>query len=227
MKITWFGHACFLVEVKGINLLFDPFISGNPLAKDVVDIDQIKADYILISHGHGDHFLDTERIVKSTNALVIANNEIIGYLGDRGISKGHPFNTGGSYKFDFGTVKFVYAAHSSVMPDGTFAGIPGGFIVHSDEGNFYFAGDTGLTYEMKLIGNYHKIDFALLPIGGNFTMDADDALIASYYIKCNKIIGMHYNTWDIIKIDTQQAIDKFKKAEKELVLFNIGETKEL
>jgi L-ascorbate metabolism protein UlaG (beta-lactamase superfamily) len=226
MKVIWYGHACFFVELKGKRLLFDPFITGNPVAKDIIDVDNLKVDYILISHGHGDHYLDTERIVRNTNAIVISNNEIVTILEGRGIGKGYPLNTGGKHEFDFGTVRYVYAAHSSVLPDGTFAGTPGGFIISSDEGNFYYAGDTGLTNEMKLTGDYEKIDFAFLPIGGNFTMDADDAVIASDFIKCNKIIGMHYNTWDIIKIDTREAIDKFKNAGKELILFNIGETKE-
>ncbi len=227
MKITWFGHACFLIEVKSKLLLFDPFISGNPLAKDIVNIDEIKTDYVLVSHGHGDHMLDTVRIIKNNKAFLISNNEIVGLLGEQGISNSHPFNTGGKFEFDFGVVKYVYSAHSSVFPDGKYAGNPGGFVIKTEEGTFYYAGDTGLSYEMKLIGENMKVDFAFFPIGDNFTMDVEDAIIASDFIKCNKIIGMHYNTWDIIKINNQEAINKFKKAGKELILFNINETKDL
>ena len=214
MKVTYLGHSCFLVEIKGKRLLFDPFISGNPLAKDIIEVDKIKTDYVLISHGHGDHCLDAEKIIRDNKAFVISNNEIVGILNERGLKEGHPFNIGGKYTFDFGTLRYVYAAHSSVMPDGTYAGNPGGFVIKSDEGSFYFAGDTGLTNEMKLIGDYYHVDFAFLPIGDNFTMDIDDAIIASDFIKCNRIIGMHYNSWPIISIDTDEALPNSGKQEK-------------
>ena len=225
MKVTYLGHSCFLIEVKGKLLLFDPFISGNPLVQNKINVDSIKTDYVLISHGHGDHFGDSLQIINNNKAVAIANNEIIGLLEKRGITNGHPFNIGGKHAFDFGSVKLVNAIHSSVLPDGTFAGAPAGFLIKSDEVSFYYAGDTGLTYEMKLIGDYNKINFAFLPLGDNYTMDVDDAIIASDFIKCNRIIGMHYNTWPIIGIDTNDAVSKFSKAGKELILFNIGETK--
>lgn len=133
-------------------------------------------------------------------------------------------NTGGKYPFEFGNVKFFNAVHSSVMPDGTYGGNPGGFIIQSDEGYFYFAGDTGLTYDMKLIGEFSKIDFAFLPIGNNFTMGVDNAIIAADMIKCEKIIGMHYDTFPHIVIDKKEAIEKFDRAGKELILLNIGES---
>lgn len=227
MKVTYLGHSCFLIEVKGKRLLFDPFISGNPIAKDIVNIDSIRAEYVLISHGHADHMVDAEQILKKNNAIVLSNNEIVTLLEERGIAKGHPFNLGGKHTFDFGSVRYVGAAHSSVLSDGTYAGNPGGFVIKTDEGSFYFAGDTGLTYDMKLIGDYYHVDFALLPLGDNFTMDVDDAIIASDFLKCNKIVGMHYNTWPIISIDTKGAILKFNRAGKELILFEIGETKEM
>lgn len=224
MKITYYGHSCFGVEVNDKHLLFDPFITPNELAKEI-DTTKIKADYILLSHGHEDHVADAVSIAKRTGAKVVCAFEIHTWLNNQGISNTHPMNVGGKWKFDFGNVKCVFAAHSSSLPDGTYAGNAMGFIIESTEGNFYFAGDTALTYDMKLIGDYRTIDFAFLPIGDNFTMGPDNAIIASEFIKCRKIIGMHYDTFGYIKIDHEKAIQKFEHAGNELILFNIGETK--
>ncbi len=226
MKITYFGHSCFGVEVHGKHLLFDPFISSNELAKSI-DVDTVKADYILVSHGHFDHVADLVRIAKRTNAKVICNWEIHEWLAKQGVTNTHPMNIGGKWKFDFGDVKCVAAVHSSSLPDGSYGGNPMGFIVESSRGNFYYAGDTALTFDMKLIGNYRKIDFAFLPIGDNFTMGPDNAIIAAEFIKCEKIIGMHYDTFGFIKIDKETAIKKFDNAGNELILFEIGETKQI
>ena len=223
MKVTFYGHASFSVEVAGQTLFFDPFISPNPQAS-AIDVSQLKADYVLITHGHGDHVADVETIAKQNDAMLISNFEIISWFGNKGLEKGHPLNHGGQASFEFGTVKYVNAVHSSTMPDGSTGGNPGGFIVRTNEGNFYFAGDTALTYDMKLIGEYEKIDFAVLPIGDNFTMGVDDAVIASDFIKCDKIIGMHYNTFPPIQIDTNEAVEKFKSAGKELILMEIGQS---
>jgi L-ascorbate metabolism protein UlaG (beta-lactamase superfamily) len=223
MNITYYGHACFEVVVKGKKLLFDPFISGNPLVKDI-DIKKIHPDYILISHGHADHVGDVVAIAKQSNATVISNFEIVNWLQQHGVKNVHPMNTGGKFTFDFGSVKFFNAVHSSTLPDGTNGGIAGGFIIQSDEAHFYFAGDTGLTYDMKLIGEYMCVNFAMLPLGNNFTMGIDNAIIASNMINCNKIIGMHYDTFPYIVIDKNEALEKFHRAGKELILLNIGET---
>ncbi|MCC6838068.1 MAG: metal-dependent hydrolase, partial [Bacteroidia bacterium] len=147
-------------------------------------------------------------------------------LNSKGITNTHPMNIGGKWKFDFGNVKCVTAVHSSSLQDGTYGGNPMGFIVETTEANFYYAGDTALTYDMKLIGDYRKINFAFLPIGDNFTMGIDNAIIAADFIKCRKIIGMHYDTFGYIKIDKEVASKKFENAGNSLVLFNIGETKE-
>lgn len=227
MNVTYLGHACFLFEIKNKKLLFDPFIRGNPLVKDKISIEGIKTDYVLISHGHEDHLADAEFFLKKDKSFLISNNEIVAYYAKRGICDGHPFNTGGKHIFDFGTVRMVSAMHSSVMPDETYGGAACGFVVTTDEGTFYYAGDTGLTYDMKIIGENYSIDFALMPIGGNYTMDAEDAVIASEYLKCHKIIGMHYNTWPVIGIDTKEAARKFKESGKELIIFQINETKKI
>jgi len=221
MNITYYGHSCFGVEVKGKNLVFDPFISPNELAKNI-DVNTVAADYILISHGHEDHIADAVVLAKRTKAKVICNYEIYLWLTKQGVENVHPMNYGGKVKLDFGDVKCVVAQHSSSLPDGSYGGNPMGFVVESKEGNFYYAGDTALTYEMKLIGEYRQIDFAFLPIGDNFTMGADNAIIACDFIRCNDIIGMHYDTFGYIKIDKGEAVSKFERAGKKLTLMDIG-----
>jgi L-ascorbate metabolism protein UlaG (beta-lactamase superfamily) len=223
MNITYYGHSCFGVEINEKHILFDPFISPNELAKNI-DISTIKADYILISHGHEDHIADAEALAKRTKAKVICNWEISVWLQKKGVENIHPMNTGGKVILDFGSVKCVSAIHSSSLPDGSYGGNPMGFVVESNQGNFYYAGDTALTYDMKLIGDYRKIDFAFLPIGDNFTMGVDNAIIACDFIDCNNVIGMHYDTFGYIKIDKQEAVSKFTRNGKKLSLLEIGET---
>lgn len=220
MKFTWYGQSTFLIEFGGKKLLTDPGLSVNPLAKDL-DIDAIEADYILVSHGHGDHVSDLEAIAKRTGATIISNYEIVSYYSAKGYN-GHPMNHGGKWKFDFGTVKYVNAVHSSLLPDGTFAGNPGGFVVWNEEGCFYFAGDTALTWDMKLIPmTCPKLDVAVLPIGDNFTMGIDDAVIASDFVACDKIIACHYDSFPYIEIDHNDAKATFAKAKKELLLLEL------
>jgi L-ascorbate metabolism protein UlaG (beta-lactamase superfamily) len=223
MNITYYGHSCFGVEISGKHLLFDPFISPNELAKKI-DVNAVKADYILVSHGHEDHIADAVSIATRTGAKVIAAWEVVAWLEKKGVKNVHPMNTGGKVKLEFGNVKCVAAVHSSSLPDGTYGGNPMGFVVESRDGNFYYAGDTALTYDMKLIGNYRKIDFAFLPIGDNFTMGVDNAIIACDFISCGDIIGMHYDTFGYIKIDKQEAEKKFRGAGKNLTLMEIGST---
>ncbi len=225
MKITYYGHACFLLEVKGKSLLFDPFISPNSLASKI-DVNTIPADYILISHGHEDHIADAISIAERTGAMVISNFEIIQWLGTKGIENSHPMNTGGHWNFDFGKVKCVNAVHSSSMPDGSYGGTAMGFLIETEEGNIYYSGDTALNYDMKLIGGYKEIDLALLPIGGNFTMGVDNAIIAAEFVKCDKIIGLHYDTFGLIKIDHEDAIRKFSANGLDLMLMEIGTSRE-
>ncbi|MCC6252093.1 MAG: metal-dependent hydrolase [Bacteroidia bacterium] len=223
MQITYYGHSCFEAVLGGKKILFDPFVSDNELAKNI-DINNIKPDYILISHGHYDHVADTVSIAKQSGAKVIANFEIVQWLNKQGVENTHPMNTGGKWIFDFGKVKCVSAVHSSSLPDGSYGGTAMGFIIESQDANFYYSGDTALTYDMKLIGEFRTLDFAFLCIGDNFTMSVDNALIAADFIKCNKIIGMHYDTFGYIKINHEEAIKKFSYQGKELVLMKIGET---
>jgi L-ascorbate metabolism protein UlaG (beta-lactamase superfamily) len=223
MKITYYGHACFGVEMNGKHLLFDPFITDNELASHV-DIKKIPADYILISHGHGDHVADAEAIGKRTGAKVISNFEIVSWFEQKGL-QGHPMNHGGKWLFDFGTVKYVSAIHSSVLPDGTYGGNPGGFVIWDDDNCFYFAGDTALTMDMKLIPMLcPKPDFAIMPIGDNFTMDIHEACMAADFVECKKIVGCHYDTFGYIVIDKDAAKKAFEDTGKELILLPVGES---
>jgi L-ascorbate metabolism protein UlaG (beta-lactamase superfamily) len=223
MELTYYGHACFGVKIGKHHLLFDPFITGNPLAANV-DTNSIKADFILASHAHGDHVSDALEIGKRNNAILISNFEVQRWFEEQGLTKGHGLNHGGKIKVDFGTVRYVSAIHSSQFRDGTYGGNPGGFVVETGEGNFYFAGDTALTMDMKLIPMFCKLKFAMLPIGGYFTMDFNDAVIAADFIECNKIIGMHYDSFPPIKINHEEATDLFKSKGKELVLMKIGDS---
>jgi L-ascorbate metabolism protein UlaG (beta-lactamase superfamily) len=226
MKLTYFGHSCFAVETGGKKILFDPFITPNPLAKDI-DVNRIEADYIFISHGHIDHVTDLISIAKRTNALCVAPAEISYWLERENMQKVHGMNHGGAIKFDFGTARGVNAIHSSSLPDGSYAGNPMGFVFTTNDKNFYYSGDTALTLDMQLIPNWAKLDFAVMPIGSNFTMDVADAIRAADFAQCNKVVGVHYNTFPPIKIDTAQAVKDFQASNKTLLLPKIGDTIEL
>jgi L-ascorbate metabolism protein UlaG (beta-lactamase superfamily) len=223
MKLTFYGHACFLVEIKGKKILFDPFITYNELAKDI-DVNSIEADYIFLSHGHADHIADCISIATRSNAQVVAAYEVHEWLNKNGVANTHPMNTGGKWNFDFGTVKCVVAQHSSGLPDGSYGGNPMGFVFTSDEGDFYYSGDTALTLDMQLIPLWASLNFAVFPIGDNFTMDVTDAIKAAEFAQVNKVVGVHYDTFGYIKIDHTQAKAAFTNASKELLLPAIGET---
>jgi len=221
-EITYYGHSSFLLTIGKTNILFDPYITPNEKAGHI-DIDSIAADYILVTHGHSDHVADVESIAKRNDATVVANFEVATWFENKGIEKVHPMNHGGSKLFDFGKVKFVNAVHSSTLPDGSPGGNPGGFVVQSEDQTFYFAGDTALTYDMKLIGEEFSVDFAFMPIGDNFTMGIADAVRAAELVGTRKIIGMHYDTFPYIEIDQAAAKKAADKAGLELIMLNIGE----
>ncbi|MCD0465453.1 metal-dependent hydrolase [Flavobacterium sp. ENC] len=225
MKITFYGHASLGIEVGGKHIIVDPFITGNPQAS-AIDINTLKADYILLTHAHGDHVLDVEAIAKNTDAVIVSNAEITSYYATLGF-KAHPMNHGGSWKFDFGKVKYVNAIHSSSFPNGSYGGNPGGFVIEGEHKNIYIAGDTALSMDMKLIPMRTKLDLAILPIGNNFTMDVEDAIIASDFLECDKILGYHFDTFGYIEINHDEAIRKFFDKGKDLMLLKIGESIEL
>jgi len=229
MKLTYYGHACFSVEVNGKTLLFDPFITGNELAKDI-DVESVPADYILLTHAHQDHILDAIPISKRTGAPVIAPFEVASWAESNGAAGAMPMNHGGARKLDFGRVKMTNAIHSSSFPDGSYGGHPSGYVVESassDEAAFYFAGDTALMADMKLIAEAHDIHFAVLPIGDNFTMGAEDAARAAALVGTTRVVGVHYDTFPPIEIDKDEARAAFQKADIMLHLPAIGETIEI
>lgn len=220
MKVTYYGHSCFSVETGGKTVLFDPFISPNELAKHI-NIDEIKADYILLSHGHADHVADCARIAKNNGATVVGAFEVAEWAANQGVEKTHGMNHGGKWDFDFGAVKCVNAIHSSSLPDGSYGGNPMGFVV-SAEKSFYYSGDTALTMDMQLIPRWAKLDFAVLCLGDNFTMGYEDAIETAKMVQCNTVIGVHYDTFGFIKIDHQKVKRAFADAGISLYLLEIG-----
>ena len=225
MKITFYGHASLGIEINDISILVDPFISANEKASHI-DINSLKADYILLTHAHQDHILDAEAIAKRTGAKIVSNYEIVTHYGNLGI-EGHPMNHGGCWNFDFGRVKYVNAIHTSSFPDGSYGGQPGGFIIEGEHKTIYIAGDTALTMDMKLIPMQTKLDLAILPIGDNFTMGVDDAIIAADMVECDKVLGYHFDTFGYIEIDHEASKKKFYDANKDLMLLGIGDSIDL
>lgn len=221
MKVTYYGHSCFSVSAAGKLLLFDPFISHNALAKHI-NIDNIKADYIFVSHGHFDHMLDVVTIAKRTGAMVLAGWELYNYFNKEGITNARPINPGGTYTFDFGTVKSFAAQHSSSFQDGSYAGMAAGFALKTLEGNFYYSGDTALTLDMSLVAKWATLDFAVFPIGDGLTMGAADAIEAAALVQVKDVIGVHYDTFPFITIDKLNALATFKQAGLALYLPEIG-----
>lgn len=225
MQFTYYGQSCFAVEMGGKRILFDPFISPNDLAKHI-RLEDIKADYILVSHGHSDHVADCVQLAKQNGATVVGAFEVVNWFHKNGVENYHPMNTGGQWSFDFGTVKCTNAIHSSALPDGSYGANPMGFLL-TGESNFYYSGDSALTMDMQLIPRWAKLDFAVLPIGDNFTMGYEDAIIAAEFIQCKNIVGVHYDTFGFIKIDREKVKQAFADAGLNLFLPAIGDTIEL
>ncbi len=198
ITLTWFGHATMQLDISGTKLLIDPFFSGNPVASTTAD--KVSPDYILISHGHGDHVGDAVGIAKRTHATVISNAEIIGWFGKQGVENGHAQHIGGGYHYPFGYLKLTLAIHGSALPDGSNGGNPVGFLLSAEGKKIYLACDTGLFGDMKLIGD-EGLDLAVLPIGDNYTMGRADALRAVKLLQPKNVIPVHYNTWDLITAD--------------------------
>ncbi|MBX3100972.1 MAG: metal-dependent hydrolase [Bacteroidetes bacterium] len=225
MKITYYGHSCFGIHTAGVHLLLDPFITYNELAQGRVRADEVPADYILLSHAHQDHMADLVSIAQRTGATVVGSWEVHVWCEKQGL-KTHPMNLGGNWQFPFGRVRCVEAVHSSSFPDGTYGGNPMGYVVESEGKAFYYAGDTALSLNMQLIPRRHKLDFAFLPIGDNFTMDVQDAVTCADFIQCADVIGMHYDTFGFIRVDHDRSRQVFAQAGKQLTLMEIGQTLE-
>lgn len=211
IKFTYMGQSTFLVEAEGVKLVIDPYLSPNsPVAP--LTVDEVEADYILISHGHGDHIADAVPLAKRTGALVISNAEICDWMENQGVENVHGMSTGGSYTFPFGKVKLTIAHHGSRLPDGSNGGNPVGFLFQFNDGHdVYFAGDTALTYDMRLIGEAGGVDLALLPIGDNYTMGPDDAVRAAQFTQSKRVIPMHYSTFPVIEQDAEAFADTLRE----------------
>lgn len=212
IKITYHGHACVELNDGNYDIIFDPFITGNPVTK--ANAEDINPDAILVSHGHADHLGDAVSISKRTNAMIIAPFELATYCAEKGATNIHPMHIGGSHKFNFGRVKLTLALHGSAFVSETeriYTGNPCGFLVNFGGKTVYFAGDTGLFSDMKMIGELNKIDVAFLPIGDNFTMGIDDAVQAARLLNTKLVIPIHYNTWDVIKQDPESFVSKLNE----------------
>ncbi len=197
---TWYGHATHGLQVGENKILIDPFFTGNPAA--TISAEKVDADYILITHGHGDHMADAPAIAKRTGALCISNAEISTWLRNKGLNT-HAQHIGGGFNYPFGYLKLTNALHGSAMPDGSNGGNPAGFLLTTPDGKkIYIAGDTGLFGDMQLIGD-EGLDLAILPIGDNYTMGPDDALRAVKLLRPKLVIPVHYNTWELIAQDPQ------------------------
>ena len=227
MKVTYLGHACVNIQIEGAHFLVDPFISANPLAGHI-DINSIEATYILLTHAHADHILDADAIAKRTGVPLITNPEILDHYRKLGLD-GHDMNIGGSHRFLDGKVKIkmVKAVHSSSFPDGSYGGNPAGFLINYKDQTIYISGDTALTMDMKIIPHQYKVDLAILPIGNNYTMGVRDALTAAKFVETNNVLGVHYDTFDVIKIDKEASKRKFSDAHKRLHLLEIGNSLEV
>lgn len=206
--LRWLGHGCWLIETGGYRMILDPFLDESPVAP--IKSHEVKADYILVSHGHFDHIADAEKIAKANQATIIATYEICEWFNRRGISSTHAMNVGGMHRFHFGRVKMTPALHTSMLPDGSYGGNPVGFLLLLDDGNIYFACDTGIFLDMELIGD-HGLDLAILPIGDNFTMGPEDALRAVKLLRPKKVVPVHVNTWPLIAQDASAWADQVRQ----------------
>ncbi len=222
VSVTWHGHSTFTIDVNGTKIVVDPYFDDNPSAK--IKAADVEADVILLTHGHGDHIADALPIAKRTGAKLIANFEIVGWISGQGHENCHPQHLGGGFQHDFGHVKMTPALHGSGLPDGSYGGMPGGFLLTLEGKRIYISGDTALFSDMALIGA-DGLDLAILCIGDNFTMGPDDALLSLEYLNTKTVIPCHYNTWPLIAVDVEAWAEKVKANTAVLpVILNVEES---
>ena len=225
MKLKYFSHSSFLITLdSGSRLLIDPFLDGNPTSP--VKASEVEAEYILLTHGHGDHLGDTLEIAKRCNSLCICENELASYLASKGL-QAHNMHIGGSYLFDFGKIKLTQAWHTSVTPDNECVGAATGLLIFVEDKIIYHMGDTGLFMDLKLIGELNPVDYLLVPIGDNFTMGIDDAVKACSFVNPECAIPMHYNTFDVINADPEIFKQKLETSSIKCQILEFGQEIEL
>ncbi len=224
VKLTYHGHSVFEIKTEKYTLVIDPFFNGNTHAK--IKPSDVKADYIILTHAHGDHLGDTFEIAKKNNATVIAVNELANYVSEHGC-RAHNMHIGGGYNFPFGRVKFTIAHHGSSSPDGRYMGEPAGVVISINGKNIYHSGDTGLFLDMRLIGEITPLDAALVPIGDNFTMGIDDAVKAIEFLNPKLAVPMHFNTFGVIEADPQEFKRKVESIGKKCTIIPFGESIEI
>lgn len=211
LKVTWLGHATWSIDADGVQIVIDPFLKPhNPSANTAAG--DLAPQFILVTHGHGDHTADLIALAKASKAQVVCNFEIAEWLGRHGVTNVHAMNHGGACNFPFGRVKMTIAHHSSMLPDGTYGGNPGGFLINFNDGHdVYIAGDTALTYDMRLIGEVGGVDLAILPVGDNFTMGPEDAIVAAQFVKAKHVLPSHYGTFPVIQVDVAQFARRLER----------------
>ena len=225
--VTFLGHSCFEIRERDTRLIIDPFLSGNPVAQTKPD--DVRANWVLVTHGHGDHWGDTEGIARANDATVIGCYELAMFAQSKGL-KAHPLHIGGGHDFPFGRVQLTVAHHGAGGGDvaTTYTGVAAGMLLRIGGKTIYHAGDTALTYDMKLLGEFHEVDLALLPIGDNFTMGIDDAVRATAFVSPKTVVPMHYNTFDLIAADPQEFARKVKeKTRATPVVLAVGDSLEV
>jgi L-ascorbate metabolism protein UlaG (beta-lactamase superfamily) len=225
LKATFMGHSCVMATDGQYNIIIDPFLTGNPMAK--IKAEQIKVDYVLVTHGHGDHLGDAVPIAKRNDATIIAPNELAVYVSQQG-AKAHNMHIGGAHNFPFGRVKLTIAHHGSAAGEGlTYTGNPCGFLVTMGGKIIYHSGDTALFYDMKLIGDMNSIDLAFLPIGDNFTMGIDDAVKAVEFLHPRMVVPIHYKTWPVIDAEPSEFAKKLNGSPTKVIIIKSGESVEI
>lgn len=222
-ELTYLSHSSWLIKTKDYTIAIDPFLEGNPLAR--LKPSDVKADFIIVTHAHGDHLGDSIPIAKQSGGTIITNFEIANYCADKGANV-HPMHIGGAHEFPFGKVKLTPAWHGSSFPDGSYGGTPAGVLVTVAGKTIYHTGDTGLFMDMQLIGQMHPVDIFLVNIGDNFTMGIDDAVKAVEFVKPKLTIPMHYKTFDVIDVDPQEFVSKVQEKGYAVRLMQIGESYE-